>query len=122
VITANPAPPVFGTKGLAGQVIDILVDNALRHGAGAVTLMIDGPSVVVIDQGPGVTTDKLKTMFDGPVDPAARHGRGLPLARRLAQVDGATLDAVGNQPLRFRFQLVRGDQAPVERGLERATN
>lgn len=109
MITSKAAPPVFGTKGLAGQVIDILIDNALKHGAGSVTLMIDGPSVIVIDQGPGVSDERLRTMFDGPVDPAARHGRGLPLARRLAQVDGATLDVVGNRPLRFRFQLVRGD-------------
>jgi len=111
VITVNPSPPVFGTTGLVGQVIDILVDNAVRHGAGAVTLMIDGPSVIVIDQGAGVPRERLKTMFDGPVDPAARHGRGLPLARRLAQVDGATLDVIGNHPLRFRFKLVRGDHA-----------
>ncbi|MFP5488696.1 MAG: sensor histidine kinase [Acidimicrobiia bacterium] len=113
MITSKAAPPVFGTKGLAGQVIDILIDNALKHGAGSVTLMIDGPSVIVIDQGPGVSDERLKSMFDGPVDPAARHGRGLPLARRLAQVDGATLDVVGNRPLRFRFQLMRGDQAPI---------
>ena len=109
VITATPAPPVVGTMGLAGQVIDILIDNALRHGDGAVTLMIDGPSVVVIDQGKGMPMDKLRTVFDGPVDPAAKHGRGLALARRLAQVDGASLDVVGNQPLRIRFRLVRGD-------------
>ena len=109
VITASPAPPVVGTMGLAGQVIDILIDNALRHGDGAVTLMIDGPSVVVIDQGKGMPMDRLRTVFDGPVDPAAKHGRGLALARRLAQVDGASLDVVGNQPLRIRFRLVRGD-------------
>jgi signal transduction histidine kinase len=113
MITSKAAPPVFGTKGLAGQVIDILIDNALKHGEGSVTLMIDGPSVIVIDQGVGVSEERLRTMFDGPVDPAARHGRGLPLARRLAQVDGATLEVVGNRPLRFRFQLVRGDQAPA---------
>ena len=113
MITSKAAPPVFGTKGLAGQVIDILIDNALKHGAGSVTLMIDGPSVIVIDQGAGVSEERLRTMFDGPVDPAARHGRGLPLARRLAQVDGATLDVVGNRPLRFRFQLVRGDQSAL---------
>ncbi len=115
VIIANAAPPVYGTKGLVGQVIDIVIDNALRHGAGAVTLLIDGPAVIVIDQGPGVTQARLKTMFDGPVDPAARHGRGLPLARRLAHVDGATLDVVGNRPLRVKLQLVRGDHPSVDR-------
>jgi signal transduction histidine kinase len=117
VITASPAPLVVGTMGLAGQVIDILIDNALRHGDGAVTLMIDGPSVVVIDQGKGMPLDRLRTVFDGPVDPAAKHGRGLALARRLAQVDGASLDVVGNQPLRIRFRLVRGDHERIDRPL-----
>jgi signal transduction histidine kinase len=112
VIIANAAPDVFGTPGLVGQVIDILIDNSIRHGAGAVTLMIDGPSLLVIDQGPGASHDRVKRLFDGPVDPSARHGRGLPLARRLARVDGATLDVVGNHPLRFRLRLVLGDQAP----------
>jgi signal transduction histidine kinase len=113
MITSRAAPPVFGTKGLVGQVIDILIDNALKHGAGSVTLMIDGPSVIVIDQGVGVPDEQLAKMFDGPVDPAARHGRGLSLARRLAQVDGASLDVVGNQPLRFRLRLQLGDHQPV---------
>ena len=113
VVTSKPAPPVFGTKGLAGQVIDILIDNALKHGAGAVTLMIDGPSVVVIDQGRGVAPERLKTVFDGPstrrpsrswaaAGPSPRAGR-----RRNARV-------VGNHPLRVKFELVRGDQAPTD--------
>ncbi len=113
VITSKAAPPVFGTKGLTGQVLDILIDNALKHGAGAVTLMIDGPSVVVIDQGKGMSKARLGSVFDGPVDPSAKHGRGLALARRLAQVDGGTLSVVGNAPLRLRFELVRGDIGPI---------
>jgi signal transduction histidine kinase len=113
VITSKAAPPVFGTKGLTGQVLDILIDNALKHGAGVVTLMIDGPSVVVIDQGKGMSKARLSSVFDGPVDPSAKHGRGLALARRLAQVDGGTLSVVGNAPLRLRFELVRGDIGPI---------
>jgi signal transduction histidine kinase len=109
VVTTSQPPPVFGTRGLAGQVIDVLIDNALRHGAGSVTMLLDGPSVTVIDQGPGVDPERLTMLFDGPVDPAARHGRGLSLARRLAQVDGAALDVVGNRPLRLRLTLNRAD-------------
>ena len=111
VVSSSP-PLVHGTRGLAGQVIDVMMDNALKHGAGSVTALIDGPSVTIIDQGPGVDPARLKTLFDGPVDPAARHGRGLSLARRLAQVDGASLDVVGNHPLRLRFTLPRADSAP----------
>ena len=88
-----------------------MFDNALRHGAGAVTALIDGPSVTIIDQGPGVEPERLASLFDGPVDPAARHGRGLSLARRLAQVDGASLDVVGNRPLRLRLSLPRAEAA-----------
>lgn len=113
VITSNEAPPVFGTKGLAGQVIDILVNNALVHGAGAVTLMIDHSSVVVIDEGSGMSRARLASVFEGPVDPAAKHGRGLALARRLAQVDGGSLEVVGNKPLRLRFTLVRADVGEI---------
>ena len=104
---------MHGTKGLAGQVIDILIDNALRHGAGTVTLLVEGPSVTVIDQGRGVPPERLSSLFDGPVDPSARHGRGLSLARRLAHVDGATLEVVGNFPLRIRYRLPldTGEQA-----------
>ncbi|MAT07205.1 MAG: hypothetical protein CL424_19405 [Acidimicrobiaceae bacterium] len=112
LVVTTPSPLVHGTRGLAGQVIDVLVDNSLRHGAGSVTALIDGPSVTIIDQGPGVEPERLKSLFDGPVDPAARHGRGLSLARRLAQVDGASLDVVGNRPLRLRLTLPRAESAP----------
>jgi signal transduction histidine kinase len=106
VIVTAPSPPVVATKGLVGQVLDVLIDNALQHGAGAVTLMVDGPTVTVIDQGRGIGPEKLAKLFDGPVDPAARHGRGLPLARRLAQVDGGKLEVVRTKPLSLRLTLV----------------
>ncbi len=106
-VTIAPSPVVFGTKGLAGQVIDILISNSLRHGRGNVSVIVEGPSVTVTDQGTGVTDEQLAVMFDGPVDPAARHGRGLPLARRLAQVDGASLNVVSIKPLRIKYSLVR---------------
>jgi signal transduction histidine kinase len=98
---------VVGTKGLAGQVIDILIDNALRHGRGSVTLLVEDTSVTVIDQGPGLSDADVKSVFEGPNDPSARHGRGLPLARRLAQVDGGSVDIAAPRPLRVRYRLVR---------------
>jgi len=105
LVGASAATLVHGTRGLAGQVIDILIDNALRHGEGSVTLLVEDRSVTVIDQGEGVPDAQLSSLFDGPVDPSARHGRGLSLARRLAQIDGASLEVVGNRPLRMRYRL-----------------
>jgi signal transduction histidine kinase len=106
VVTVSQSE-VFGTKGLAGQVIDIMIDNALQHGRGTVTLLIEGPSVMVIDQGPGLSDEAVDAIFTPPVDPAAEHGRGLPLARRLAEVDGANLEVVEARPLRIRYRLLR---------------
>jgi signal transduction histidine kinase len=106
VVTMETAR-VVGTKGLAGQVIDILIDNALRHGRGSVTLLVEDTSVTVIDQGLGLTDAQAASVFEGPNDPSAPHGRGLPLARRLAQVDGGRVDIVGARPLRVRYGLVR---------------
>lgn len=115
VIVTSPAPPVMATKGLVGQVLDVMIDNALQHGAGAVTLMIEGPTLTVIDQGRGISPEKMSKLFDGPVDPAARHGRGLPLARRLAQVDGGSLDVVRAKPLSLRLTLVPRSGEPDPR-------
>lgn len=105
VTTDRPAR-VVGTKGLAGQVIDILIDNALRHGRGATTVHVSGSDVTVGDEGPGLSADQVDAVFDTPSDPAARHGRGLPLARRLAEVDGGGIDIVATRPLRVRYRLV----------------
>jgi signal transduction histidine kinase len=115
VVTASQRP-VVGTKGLAGQVLDILVDNALKHGRGAVTLLIDGASVLVIDQGTGLSDEHARRAFDAPTDPAAAHGRGLPLARRLAEVDGGFVEIVHPRPLRIRYRLTPAGSEPVRLG------
>lgn len=101
---------VRGTQGLAGQVIGILLENSLRHGRGRTTVTVSANSLDVVDEGVGIAQEATSSLFDGPVDPAARHGRGLSLARRLAQVDGASLDLVEARPARFRYRLVPVDQ------------
>lgn len=102
---------VLGTTGLAGQVIDVMLDNALRHSSAAIDVKVEGSVVTVIDYGSGMTPDQARIAFDGPVDPAARHGRGLPLARRLAHVDGATLTISSLQPFAIEYRLVRHDDS-----------
>jgi signal transduction histidine kinase len=107
----NPTD-VVGTKGLAGQVIDIVLHNALVHGRGTVSVHVEGPAVVVRDEGPGLRDDRVESVFVDPSDPSAAHGRGLPLARRLARVDGGSLEVVTSRPLAIRYRLNRPDPAP----------
>ncbi len=92
--------PVLATPGFVGQIIDILMDNALNHGRGDVRIDITARQLTITDEGimDERTAEKL---FRGSDDPAAPHGRGLALSRRLAQADGGRLDLVSRAPTTF---------------------
>jgi signal transduction histidine kinase len=55
------------TPGVIGQLIDVLLDNALKHGRGAVTVSIGTAGSLaqldVSDEGAGVEEDKLKSLL-----------------------------------------------------------
>ena len=101
VVSAAPTEPVSATPGLVGQVIDVLFDNALRHGAGALAVLVADGSVVVEDDGDGVALHEVAGLFERPADHGAAHGRGLALARRLAEADGGRLELTRRVPARF---------------------
>ncbi len=95
---------VLATPGFVGQVIDILLDNALRHGKGDVRIDVSGRQLQVSDDGI-VDSRTADGLFHGSDDPAAPHGRGLALARRLAQADGGKLELVSRAPTTFVMTL-----------------
>jgi signal transduction histidine kinase len=96
-------PRVFASAAVVGQVVDVLVDNALRHGSGAVVVSVrDAGGAVAIDvadQGDSLahgTVDIFERGISGssaehPDAAAAGHGIGLALARDLAQSQGGRL-------------------------------
>lgn len=104
-----PTVVVRGTKGLAGQVLDILVQNSLRHGAGTIRVTISTAAgsgeVLVTDEGPGFDVVHAEEVFRSRPDPTSEHGRGLVLARRLARADGGSLEIVGLRPAQVRYRL-----------------
>ena len=89
-------PPVKARPAAIGQALQVLLDNALEHGAGTVTvrvasLTMEGRNpwvrLCVADEGDG---------FDPVVVEAGRSrgdgtGRGLPLARSLVEAEGGRL-------------------------------
>ena len=95
---------VLATPGFVGQVIDILLDNALRHGKGDVRIDVSGRQLQISDGGI-VDSRTAEGLFHGSDDPAAPHGRGLALARRLAQADGGRLELVSRAPTTFVVTL-----------------
>ncbi|NOT08043.1 MAG: GAF domain-containing sensor histidine kinase [Gemmatimonadales bacterium] len=86
------------------QILVNLLRNAVRHspkgGDVTTTVGLEGGRVVfkVEDQGPGIPTDQVESIFDVYVTSAGEerlgHGLGLPLSRRLAQLLGGDLTAI----------------------------
>lgn len=91
-----PDDPVVASAspGAVRQILEILLDNAHRHGSGAVAVSarpVRGAVVVeVCDEGQGVSGDP-DAVFARRSPAATGHGVGLSLARSLAAADGGRL-------------------------------
>ena len=85
-------------------LVDNLLENAARHGRGAVavTLTHDGPALLVDDDGAGVPEHERERIFepfvraDGTTAPGS--GLGLALVSQQVRAHGATVE-VGDSPL-----------------------
>lgn len=107
VTVADALPVAAGSEVSVAQILDVLLDNSLRHGDGPTTVLArvapGGVVVEVADTGPGIPDDRLAAVFtrhDG-----ADHGIGLGLARRLAEADGGRLLLVSGTPPTFHLVL-----------------
>jgi signal transduction histidine kinase len=101
-IAARPAVARASPQ-VVDEIVDVLVDNARVHGAGAVTLTVrelDGwLALDVADQGPGFHDDPEHAMSRPPGSNG--HGIGLALARTLAHAEGGGLvvTSAGPEPV-----------------------
>jgi signal transduction histidine kinase len=86
------------------QILAVLLDNAVRHGAGSVRVTArdagETLAVDVSDEGPGIGPDE-----DVFARRAAEHGIGLALARRLAEAEAGRLRLTRHAPPRFTLLL-----------------
>jgi signal transduction histidine kinase len=87
-VRARAAAPVVE------QIADVLLDNAYRHGEGAVTVTVrtapGGAAIDVADCGPGLRGDP-EAAFARRASSGNGHGIGLSLARSLAQAEHGRL-------------------------------
>jgi signal transduction histidine kinase len=90
-------------------VLSCLLDNALQHGDGRVTLTGsrsgDHINLDVADEGPGVPSRLAPHIFDRRVSGSRGTGIGLALARSLAVAEGGRLDLLSSGRSTFRFAL-----------------
>jgi signal transduction histidine kinase len=101
----------YVTPGGAAQVIATLLDNALVHGAGTVTIRTSQtPRSVVIevrDEGKGIPSDLAPRIFERSVSGAGGTGLGLALARTVAAADGGQVVLVRPRPPVFALFMPR---------------
>lgn len=83
----------------AGEILDVLVANAMEHGGGAVTIAARTKgrwlAIDVADEGPGIADDAGDVFARGV---GAGHGIGLALARSLAEAEGGRLELTRSGP------------------------
>ena len=110
VAGGNGAAPV-ASRGAIGQALDVLVDNALRHGAGTVTVAIedrDGRAVLsVSDEGAGVAAGAERVIFERGGSVAGGTGVGIHLARSLVEAENGRLRVATGRPSRFEIVFPR---------------
>ncbi|MDQ1490870.1 MAG: hypothetical protein QOJ23_3384 [Actinomycetota bacterium] len=121
-VLVAPAPVrVRAAAGAVGQALDVLLDNALRHGRGPVRVVVEAAGdhghLTVEDQGPGIQPEAGARLFERRAGGAGGHGIGLALARTLVQADGGRLDLVRASPASFRITLRVADPvSPLRQG------
>lgn len=110
LVQTGPTTPVHATRGLVGQIFNVLVQNSLRHGSGTLAITVEGTSIAIEDDGEGIADEQVPALFERPRDHHAPHGRGLALARRLAESDGGRLELTRRRPAQFRLGYVAAAQ------------
>jgi len=106
----------YVTPGGLAQVIATLLDNALMHGRGTVTIRrSQSASSVVIeveDEGNGVPADLVSRIFERSVSGRPEGtGLGLALARTMATADGGRIVLARRKPPVFAVFLPRNPPA-----------
>jgi len=112
VLIGDSRLQAYVTPGGLAQVIATLLDNALMHGAGTVTIRrTQSERSVVIeveDEGDGIPADLVSRIFDRSVSSRPEGtGLGLSLARTMVAADGGRIVLARRRPPVFAVFLPR---------------
>jgi signal transduction histidine kinase len=106
-----------GSPATLRQVLDVLIDNADRHGHGDVRLSVhsrSGSAIVrVVDEGPGIVDGFEQRIFERGTSLGNGHGIGLAVARDLLVKEDGRLVLARSQPPTFEVFLARKSSHPA---------
>ncbi|MEY9843726.1 ATP-binding protein [Streptacidiphilus sp. MAP5-3] len=122
---AEPLPQLWADSDKLDQVLGNLLENAVRHGEGTVTIMVEptkseeasgrvreGTAVTVSDQGPGIPEESIPRVFTRFWRGSKRGGTGLGLyiVKGIVEAHGGTIrvDRGPEGGASFRFILPPG--------------
>jgi len=122
VLEIGPDVHVHADRQLLAQALANLVDNALKHGAGPVTISLAREAatirLTVSDRGPGVPPEERKRVLDrfyrgDRARATSGSGLGLALAASVVRLHGGTIELDDNAPgLRVEIVLPSDGVAP----------
>lgn len=108
----DPTMRAWASSSVLREIVDVLLDNAVRHGSGAVDVharRIGGSVAVdVADEGGGPALDPEEVFIRRAGGPGG-HGIGLALARSLAHAEGGQLQLTRTGPPVFTLFLPSSD-------------
>ncbi|MBO2453221.1 HAMP domain-containing histidine kinase [Actinomadura barringtoniae] len=106
-VTTASLPETAASEAAVRQILAVLIDNALQHGVGTVSLRAreatGALAIDVADQG-DVTGQDTDVMFRRTGGPDG-HGIGLAMARALAEAEGGRLTLSSQAPTTFTLLL-----------------
>ncbi|MEX2985058.1 ATP-binding protein [Streptomyces sp. C36] len=117
-VAKEPLPALWADPDKIDQVLGNLLENAVRHGEGTVTIEVapavmkaraEGTAVTVSDEGPGIPEESMARVFTRFWRGSKRGGTGLGLyiVKGIIEAHGGTI-TVGRAPrggAQFRFTL-----------------
>ncbi|MBW1604071.1 PAS domain-containing protein [Streptomyces sp. JJ66] len=121
-LVSEPLPPLWADADKIDQVLGNLLENAVRHGEGTVTIEVgpaeptravpEGVTVTVSDEGPGIPEESMSRVFTRFWRGSRRGGTGLGLyiVKGIVEAHGGTI-TVGRSRAggaEFRFTLPVG--------------
>ncbi|GAA0476437.1 ATP-binding protein [Streptomyces sp. NPDC046215] len=118
VKVAGPLPDLWADPDKIDQVLGNLLENAVRHGAGKVTIEVsrvlmksraEGTAVTVSDEGPGIPEESMGRVFTRFWRGSKRGGTGLGLyiVKGIVEAHGGTItvERAARGGAQFRFTL-----------------